>query len=330
MSQSHAYYVLRVNNQNKMLMKRLFFCCAILLGVMNSCATKPKEKRNAITVTTSTAIITQSYNVKGFSGIDIGMIGNVEYVQGDTYNVSITAPRNTIANTKVSNKNGLLSIHWKEGTKHKDKDECKKTPIIRITSPRMDIIDMYGVNDFKAKNMKGGDMKIDLSGVNSLHIDNLSSESLTLNMRGVVDGKININAKKVKFDGTGVIDITSSVCSDDFKIANSGSGEYKVTFSGKKGRIDNTGNGDIRLKATRTDLLDIVNSGLGEFNLNFKGGEGRINNTGKGEVKADLECQRIVVTNAGFGEVTLAGTADDVQIDNQGISHVDSSKLNKY
>ena len=284
---------------------------------MNSCATKPREKRNDITVTAST-------------GIDIGMVGNVEYVQGDTYSVSITAPANIIASTEVSNKNGLLSIHWKKGTKHKDKDECKKTPIIRITSPRMDIINMYGVNDFKARNMKGGDMKIDLSGVNSLHIDNLSGKSLTLNMSGVVDGKININAPKVKFDGTGVIDMKSSVCSDDFTITNSGSGEYKVTFSGKKGRIDNTGNGDIRLKATRTDLLDIVNSGLGEFNLNFKGGEGRISNTGNGEVKANLECRRIVVTNSGFGEVTLAGTADDVQIDNQGISHVDSSKLNKY
>lgn len=313
-------------------MKRLIFCCAILLGVMNSCATMPREKRNDITVIASTAIITQSYNVKGFGGIDIGMVGNVEYVQGDTYSVSITAPANIIASTEVSNKNGLLSIHWKKGTKHKDKDkdECKKTPIIRITSPRMDIINMYGVNDFKARNMKGGDMKIDLSGVNSLHIDNLSGKSLTLNMSGVVDGKININAPKVKFDGTGVIDMKSSVCSDDFTITNSGSGEYKVTFSGKKGRIDNTGNGDIRLKATRTDLLDIVNSGLGEFNLNFKGGEGRISNTGNGEVKANLECRRIVVTNSGFGEVTLAGTADDVQIDNQGISHVDSSKLNKY
>ena len=313
-------------------MKRLIFCCAILLGVMNSCATMPREKRNDITVIASTAIITQSYNVKGFGGIDIGMVGNVEYVQGDTYSVSITAPANIIASTEVSNKNGLLSIHWKKGTKHKDKDkdECKKTPIIRITSPRMDIINMYGVNDFKARNMKGGDMKIDLSGVNSLHIDNLSGKSLTLNMSGVVDGKININAPKVKFDGTGVIDMKSSVCSDDFAITNSGSGEYKVTFSGKKGRIDNTGNGDIRLKATRTDLLDIVNSGLGEFNLNFKGGEGRISNTGNGEVKANLECRRIVVTNSGFGEVTLAGTADDVQIDNQGISHVDSSKLNKY
>ena len=315
-----------------MLMKRLIFCCAILLGVMNSCATMPREKRNDITVIASTAIITQSYNVKGFGGIDIGMVGNVEYVQGDTYSVSITAPANIIASTEVSNKHGLLSIHWKKGTKHKDKDkdECKKTPIIRITSPRMDIINMYGVNDFKARNMKGGDMKIDLSGVNSLHIDNLSGKSLTLNMSGVVDGKININAPKVKFDGTGVIDMKSSVCSDDFTITNSGSGEYKVTFSGKKGRIDNTGNGDIRLKATRTDLLDIVNSGLGEFNLNFKGGEGRISNTGNGEVKANLECRRIVVTNSGFGEVTLAGTADDVQIDNQGISHVDSSKLNKY
>ena len=312
-----------------MLMKRLIFCCAILLGVMNSCATMPREKRNDITVIASTAIITQSYNVKGFGGIDIGMVGNVEYVQGDTYSVSITAPANIIASTEVSNKNGLLSIHWKKGTKHKDKDkdECKKTPIIRITSPRMDIINMYGVNDFKARNMKGGDMKIDLSGVNSLHIDNLSGKSLTLNMSGVVDGKININAPKVKFDGTGVIDMKSSVCSDDFTITNSGSGEYKVTFSGKKGRIDNTGNGDIRLKATRTDLLDIVNSGLGEFNLNFKGG---MSNTGNGEVKANLECRRIVVTNSGFGEVTLAGTADDVQIDNQGISHVDSSKLNKY
>lgn len=313
-----------------MLMKRLIFCCAILLGAMNSCATKPREKRNDITVTASTAIITQNYNVKGFGGIDIGMVGNVEYVQGDTYSVSITAPANIIASTEVSNKHGLLSIHWKKGTKHKDKDECKKTPIIRITSPRMDIINMYGVNDFKARNMKGGDMKIDLSGVNSLHIDNLLGKSLTLNMSGVVDGKININAPKVKFDGTGVIDMKSSVCSDDFTITNSGSGEYKVTFSGKKGRIDNTGNGDIRLKATRTDLLDIVNSGLGEFNLNFKGGEGRISNTGNGEVKANLECRRIVVTNSGFGEVTLAGTADDVQIDNQGISHVDSSKLNKY
>ncbi len=295
-----------------MLMKRLIFCCAILLGAMNSCATKPREKHNDITVTASTAIITQSYNVKGFGGIDIGMVGNVEYVQSDTYSVSITAPANIIASTEVSNKNGLLSIHWKKGTKHKDKDECKKTPIIRVTSPRMDIIN------------------IDLSGVNSLHIDNLSGKSLTLNMSGVVDGKININAPKVKFDGTGVIDMKSSVCSDDFTITNSGSGEYKVTFSGKKGRIDNTGNGDIRLKATRTDLLDIVNSGLGEFNLNFKGGEGRISNTGNGEVKANLECRRIVVTNSGFGEVTLAGTADDVQIDNQGISHVDSSKLNKY
>ncbi|GAB6976701.1 hypothetical protein JCM15124A_16080 [Prevotella falsenii] len=297
---------------------------------MNSCATKSKETCNAVTITASTTIITQSYNMKGFSGIDIGMVGNVEYVQGDRYSVSITAPGDIISNTEVCNKSGLLSIQWKKGTKHKDKDECKKTPIIRITSPRMDIINMYGVNVFKAKNIKGGDMKIDLSGVNSLYIDNLSSKSLTMNMSGVVDGKININAKKVKFDGTGVIDIKSSVCSDDFKIVHSGSGEYKVTFSGKQGRIDNTGNGEININATKTDLLDIVNSGLGEFKIDFKGREVKINNTGNGEVKANLGCQRIMVKNAGYGEVTLVGTADDVQIDNEGFSNVDSSKLNKY
>ncbi|MFC2776281.1 MAG: hypothetical protein ACFN4J_08025, partial [Segatella oulorum] len=37
---------------------------------------------------------TQSYNVKGFGGIDIGMVGNVEYVQGDTGGHTGTAPTN--------------------------------------------------------------------------------------------------------------------------------------------------------------------------------------------------------------------------------------------
>lgn len=174
-------------------MKRLFFCCAILLGVMNSCATKPKEKCKAITITSSSTFITQDFKIKGFNGLQIDIPGKIEYTQGNHYSVSITAPSAVFDAMEVSNKNGILHIKEKSGIRIQNIKDSKKATI-RITSPQLDIINLCGVNSFHATSMKGTDTKFTLSGVVNIKIDKIKASKFTLINSGVSRGSVNIDA----------------------------------------------------------------------------------------------------------------------------------------
>lgn len=80
----------------------------------------------------------------------------------------------------------------------------------------------------------------------------------------------------------------------------------------------------------KADNLSVKVSGRSDYDMSFAGGKAELECNGIGTFNLSLDCQSVAAIASGRIEVTLSGTADNTEFTGSGVSHIDTSGLNKF
>lgn len=76
--------------------------------------------------------------------------------------------------------------------------------------------------------------------------------------------------------------------------------------------------------------LDMSIDGKSDYDISYSSGQARLECSGIGRFKLALDCQSIDIGTSGQIDIQLSGTADKTEFTGSGVSHIDTSKLNKF
>lgn len=173
---------------------------------------------------------------------------------------------------------------------NKEKNDKEKV-YLRITAPEINMLNVRGVMDFHTEKMKVDDFEINVGGVFSFQCEELVCRDFTYKVKGVSKSKARIEAQTTSFSCHGVDN-------SDFQIHGS--------------------------------ELGVSCNGVCNMDLDFKGKNISIWNKGVGTIRAKLDCAFLKAQNKGVGKLYLSGTADQTEINSDGVNNVDASGLNSF
>ena len=220
-----------------------------------------------------------------------------------------------------------------------------------MTTVDMNIFSLenMGVLMFQSNSIKGGSLTINNSG--QLNIKgNMEGSTANLYNKGVcnMSSAFNLtgsyscsNGGQLRISGdvkgstatlknTGMYGMEGSFHLDNnYTYANSGQADNNGDVTANAISITNSGV-DRRNGKLKSEQLDMNVNGQSRYEMSFSGGEAKLYCSGIGNFEMALDCRSIKVNSSGQINVTLSGTADNTSFDGSGISHVNTSRLNKF
>ena len=210
-------------------------------------------------------------------------------------------------------------------------------------------LENMGVLMFQSNSIKGGNLTINNSG--QLNIKgNMEGSTANLYNKGVCNmssafsltgsyscsngGQLRISGdvkgSTATLKNTGVYGMEGSFHLDNnYTYANSGQADNNGNVTANAISITNSGV-DRRNGKLKSEQLDMNVNGQSRYEMSFSGGEAKLYCSGIGNFEMALDCRSIKVNSSGQINVTLSGTADNTSFDGSGISHVNTSRLNKF
>lgn len=242
----------------------------------------------------------------------------------------------------------IQNVHGKGSSTLSIENSGRMTAEMQAVDVRMFSLDNKGMLTFRSTGITGS-LKLDNSG--------------QLTFSGNVEGST------AELENKGVCNLTSAFSlTDDYSFSNGGqmsmSGDVKGTSATLKNTgvyrmegsfrlnggyiYDNSGqadnNGDVTAKtismsnsgmdsrdgSLKADQLTMSVNGQSNYKMSFTGGDAKLKCSGMGEFRLALDCRSIEVNSNGQINVELSGTADKTSFDGSGISHLKTSRLNKF
>lgn len=235
--------------------------------------------------------LTTVYELRDFTGVHAGGAVHVQFTQGENYSVEVDESTDPDLVTKVEKRGSTLFISTEQ--KKKGATAWKgDSPLVRITAPRMESIELNGASTLQASKLKGEQLHLDVSGA--------SKAETGLLEYGRVEAKC-----------TGASKVTASIKAEDISLDCSGASKLTLNAEGKT------------MKAT--------NSGASKCDLTFVGGDVDFRNSGAGKVDLKVvDCKELKASNSGASKFVISGNADKTTIDASGVAKIDTSRLNQY
>lgn len=178
-------------------------------------------------------------DISGFSGIDLGIDGEVYYQQDSIYRVEISAQSNILSAIETEVQGGILKITSRANLFH------HKPIIITVYSPGMHLLTLSGSGNIYAQNgINSGSMDVSVTGSGNISVQSLTAQNL--------DGKIS---------GSGNINIDGGSVSDE-ELLISGSGNIDaLELVSNTGNIKISGSGDVMVHVLQSMIVSISGSG---------------------------------------------------------------------
>jgi hypothetical protein len=201
--------------------------------------------------------ITESRNITGFTGIDLGMDADVYYQQDSVYRVEISAQSNVLPVLKTVLKGNVLEITMHTWIVHAH-------PItITIHSPNIIQLSISGSGNINVQNaIATKSLDVLVSGSGDVSIPSLTAQSLNADISG--SGNVSISGGSVSdeyfsVNGSGDIDALS-LTSSTSRVKVSGSGNILVTVL-QSLTATISGSGNVKYKGTPAIEADVTGSG---------------------------------------------------------------------
>lgn len=151
------------------------------------------------------AVTTETRSLSDFHTVDLGVSGDVEISQGESFNVSVTTNSDLMHLLRTKVDNGRLVIDFEENVSGYEK------LLIQITMPKLDGISVGGSGNVVAKTpIQSEFMDLVVAGSGDIRIDNLTTNNLDADIAG-----------------SGNISLGGSASDADFSIAGSGDVDAK-------------------------------------------------------------------------------------------------------
>lgn len=175
-------------------------------------------------------------------------------------------------------------------------------PVLSVANNGVLSIDDCNVASGRTKVTNHGKMK--LGG-------GIKGSSMKCTNSGVyaMDGAVTLDGG---FDYTnyGKSSCTGDITADDITVVNSGVDRLQGKF--------------------RAATLDMSVGGKSDYDISYSDGQARLECSGIGSFKLALDCQSIDIGTSGKIDIQLSGTADNTNFTGTGMSHIDTSGLNKF
>lgn len=173
-------------------------------------------------------------------------------------------------------------------------------------------------------------MLVDNNGIMSLNNSDIKGGSLTIDNSGKIDLSANVEGSSAKLKNSGIYKMEGSFSlTDAYAYTNSGRSDITGNVTARTISMKNSGIDD-KHGALKADQLTMRTNGRSNYNMSFKDGDAQVSCSGIGSFVMALECRSIEIKSSGRIKVTLSGTADKTTFDGSGVSHIDTSKLNKF
>jgi len=184
---------------------------------------------------------TRSFDLSDFDKITLGGAFDVEIIQGDRQEVTVTIDDNLWDILELKVKGKSLVVDWDDNCR--PDDNCK----LEITVTSLRALSIHGAADVDISDLKGDEFKFDLSGAADLEIDGeVDDLAIQVSGAGDIDARdLTARHVKVRISGAGNANITATE-SIDAKV--SGVGNISYWGDPEKKRTSVSGMGHISAK----------------------------------------------------------------------------------
>ncbi len=210
----------------------------------------------------SNTIISETWQVSGFNGIDMGTYGKVVLRQGDVETMIVSGSDNLVRLVETHIQDGILSIAAKEEfflTSFTEENMLTFT----IVAKEIETIIISGISEFEVESLITPRLLVSVSGGGNVIINQLATDDLRVVLSGMGTVQLAGAAKQAMIELSG----TGSVDSPDLKIHSA-----RVTLSGIGGAnlwVTDQLTGDINgtggVSYFGNPQTNVQTRGLGEF-----------------------------------------------------------------
>lgn len=188
-------------------------------------------------------VISETRNVSGFHGVELGGSGDVVITQGDTEGLVIEAEDNLLPLIESQvDANGVLHLGFKS---HSGRIESKKDVVYKLSVKALDKMMVAGSGSIHAASFAADRLDLILPGSGEIAVDHLKVTEAAISIEGSGTVKLAGEARrqKVGIDGSGNYE------GKDFRTAEAsvginGSGECKVS-PGASLAVEINGSGEV-------------------------------------------------------------------------------------
>ena len=134
----------------------------------------------------------------------------------------------------------------------------------------------------------------------------------------------------IKLQGTGDFDIIDPATFESpFTIISDGTGDTEINHLRCSGiTIENNGTGDVKIRHAKcSGKITISAGGTGDVKGQYKATDIEVVSAGTGDIDIEVDCENLTANASGTGEVELEGKAKTFVRETNGLSKIDSKKL---
>lgn len=179
-------------------------------------------------------VVTETRDIKGFNGVDVSGVFQVEITAQKDFVVEVEADDNLIPLIKTEIRGGVLHIETERRIK------TASSLKIRISAPDIDSIQASGVSKVNLANVDNNELRIDTSGASKI---NLNGETARLSIE--VSGASSIDAENLKAEAVAVNASGASHVSvfATGELRSDASGASRIVYSGSPRSIEKNSSG---------------------------------------------------------------------------------------
>jgi hypothetical protein len=163
-------------------------------------------------------------------------------------------------------------------------------------------------------------------------ITHVEGDKLVIDIEGCINATEEIEIEvfapplsKISNDGSGDINSSETLHSEELEISNDGSGDIEVDFNGSELSIDNDGSGDFEIAGV-VDNLEIRNDGSGDIDTkDLEANEVEVVSHGSGSISVHVK-DDLDIKLSGSGDVSYEGDPQNIKQQNTGsgeVKHLD-------
>lgn len=221
-------------------------------------------------------VVTTSYDLGGFDGIDASWVYKIDLTQSPNYAVQVDAPDFVVPYLRVEMTGDRLKLGVLPLPKDVQKKMSNAAIVARISMPELSMLMLSGATRFRANGKfpsRKGQFRMEMNGAanlislevqaNSAKIDcsgatrfNLKGEFDTMDiiLSGAVEGLLAATSKKVFLNMSGASDMNMDLDAETVDLGNSGASN--LSLAGKALKVKAEGSGASKIFAERLTLQD--------------------------------------------------------------------------
>jgi hypothetical protein len=202
------------------------------------------------------------HKLRGFSGVEMGTVGNLYIEKGRRNELRVKAEENLHDYLKIDVSDGMLEIKSRRNVNIRPRHKIQ----FHLTVKKLDSIVLSGAGDVKAPDLEGKRIRLVISGAGNIETGDLDADEILLRISGAGDltvGDGEADDVDIYISGAGGIDV-GRLDAGTARLKISGSGDASISHGTVKSqRITITGSGDYRAEELRSRRAEVTVTGSG-------------------------------------------------------------------